>query len=169
MTLGFNSQLTYFQEIEQLALSGCRGGCSKQLPRPSPNTAPSPLSGLLRGLLLIGGIYYVNKRVATKDEFQVTWRVYEGAVSWSPLRIWVFRWRLSPPARQQPHTLWHLMAAAPAVYVGWNTRPQTSVAPKHRDEGEKSMQPLVGAVPRQKTGIAPLFFSSELTGDSDIV
>lgn len=61
------------------------------------------------------------------------------------------------------------MAAAPAVYVGWNTRPQTSVAPKHRDEGEKSMQPLVGAVPRQKTGIAPLFFSSELTGDSDIV
>lgn len=61
------------------------------------------------------------------------------------------------------------MAAAPAVYVGWNTHPQTSVAPKHRDEGEKSRQPLVGAVPRQKTGIAPLFFSSELTGDSDIV
>lgn len=57
----------------------------------------------------------------------------------------------------------------PLHFVGWNTHPQASVAPTHRDEGEKPSQPLVWAAPRQKTGIAPLFFSSELTEDSGIV
>ena len=42
MTLGFNSQLTYFQEIEQLALSGCRVWLQQTVALPVPQHHPQP-------------------------------------------------------------------------------------------------------------------------------